>query len=95
MVIGDGEGVNIKINEIIIEQGLSKSETLQELAKLDGVYVPGVNKGVSKRVNKITEQLHNVIYTPIVSDKSYFKNTFIIEVARGCMNRCAFAQLLI
>ncbi len=85
MVIGDGEGVNIKINEII-EQGLSKSETLQELAKLDGVYVPGV----SKRVNKITEQLHNVIYTPIVSDKSYFKNTFIIEVARGCMNRCAF-----
>lgn len=85
MVIGDGEGVNIKINEII-EQGLSKSETLQELAKLDGVYVPGV----SKRVNKITAQLHNVIYTPIVSDKSYFKNTFIIEVARGCMNRCAF-----
>lgn len=85
MVIGDGEGVNIKINKII-EQGLSKNETLRELAKLDGVYVPGV----THTVKKITEKLNNVIYTPIVSDKSYFKNTFIIEVARGCMNRCAF-----
>lgn len=85
MVIGDGEGVNAKIIEII-ERGLSKSETLQELAKLEGVYVPGVNN----RVKKATEQLETVIYTPELSEKSYFKNTFIIEVARGCMNRCAF-----
>lgn len=31
-----------------------------------------------------------VIHTPILSEKSYFKDTFIVEVARGCMNRCAF-----
>lgn len=85
MVIGDGEGVNIEVNEII-ERGLSKNETLQELAKLEGVYVPEI----SNKVKKVTETLNNVIYTPIISDKSYFKNTFIIEVARGCMNRCAF-----
>lgn len=85
MVIGDGEGVNAKIIEII-EQGLSKAETLQELAKLEGVYVPGINS----KVKKTTEQLETVIYTPELSEKSYFKNTFIIEVARGCMNRCAF-----
>lgn len=85
MVIGDGEEVNNDINNILTQE-LSKAETLQKLAKLEGVYVPEI----TTKVKKVTATLNNVIYTPIVSDKSYFKNTFIIEVARGCMNRCAF-----
>lgn len=85
MIIGDGEGVNVEVIEIL-KQELDKQETLQKLAKVKGVYVPGVNG----KVEKVTECLNNVIYTPELSDKSYFKDTFIIEVARGCMNRCAF-----
>ena len=85
MMIGDGESC-LKSVLNILKQRLSKSETLLELSKIEGVYVPDI----SIKVKKVTECLDNVIYTPILSEKSYFKDTFIIEVARGCMNRCAF-----
>ena len=41
-------------------------------------------------MKKVTENLETVIYTPIISEESYFKDTFIIEVERGCYNRCGF-----
>lgn len=85
MMIGDGEE-NFKSVVKILAKGMNKAETLRELSGLEGIYVPSI----TTKVKKVTETLNNVIYTPIVSDKSYFKDTFIIEVARGCMNRCAF-----
>lgn len=85
MIIGDGESVFIKALEIL-KLKESKKRTLELLSKIEGVYVPYI----SETVVKATEKLNSVIYTPILSDKSYFKDTFIIEVARGCMNRCAF-----
>ena len=83
--IGDGEESFQKILEIL-KQKQSKSKTLEMLSKIEGVYVPGI----SKTVKRVTERLEDVIYTPILSEKSYFKDTFIVEVSRGCMNRCAF-----
>lgn len=82
MLIGDGE---VNFEQVLdILQNNSKEIALQKLANVEGVYIP------NRKVKKATTQLSNVIYTPILSDKSYFKDTFIIEVARGCMNRCAF-----
>ena len=83
MIIGDGEDVFNKALDIL-KLKLSKNETLNMLSELEGVYIP------SKTCQKASVSLNNVIYTPIISEKSYFKNTFIIEVSRGCMNRCAF-----
>ena len=85
MVIGDGEEL-VKDILKIISQNPDKKNLLIELSKLDGIYVPNI----TKKVKKVTEKLDNVIYSPVISDESYFKNTFIIELARGCMNRCAF-----
>ena len=85
MIIGDGESVFKQVLEIL-RQNKSKDETLNELSLVSGVYVPYI----TKTVQKVTESLDTVIYTPIISDKSYFKDTFIIELSRGCMNRCAF-----
>ena len=85
MIIGDGEIVFKQVLEVL-KSRKSKKETLEELSLLKGLYVPDV----TKKVEKITEPLNEVIYTPILSEESYFKDTFIIEVARGCMNRCAF-----
>ena len=82
MIIGDGESIFPKVLEII--KSNSKKDALEQLKNIDGIYFTGRN------TKKITENLENVIYTPIISNKSYFKDTFIIEVARGCMNRCAF-----
>lgn len=83
LILGDGEEVFKKVLDVIVLK-LSKSETLEKLAMLDGIYIPGIK---SKR--NITS-LNNVIYTPELNEQSYFKNTFIIELTRGCMNRCAF-----
>lgn len=86
LMLGDGENTFSQVLEVL-KQKLSKTDTLNELDKFEGVYIPCFNTNKKKRV---TASLNNVIYTPILTDKSYFKNTFIIEIARGCMNRCAF-----
>lgn len=85
MILGDGEEIFKQVLNIL-KENFSKNDTLEKLSKLEGIYIP--NK--TKTVKKVTEKLETVIYTPVLSDKSYFKDTFIIEVARGCMNRCAF-----
>ena len=82
MMIGDGEDSFKKVLEII--RNNPKTKALELLEKVEGIYIP------NKSVKKHTTNLNDVIYTPILSEKSYFKDTFIIEVARGCMNRCAF-----
>ena len=83
MMIGDGEESFKQVLDIL-KQNKDKKTTLELLAGIEGIYIP------DKPVKKATVSLNDVIYTPILSDKSYFKDTFIIEVARGCMNRCAF-----
>ena len=85
VILGDGEDSFIEVLEILKENH-SKSKTLEKLAEVEGVYVPTLNNPVKKA----TASLSDIIYTPVLSDKSYFKNTFIVEVSRGCMNRCAF-----
>lgn len=88
MIIGDGEELNAKAVNICKENiSKSKSEILSILAKEDGIYVPSVN---STSVNKVTKKLSECIYTPILSEKAFFKNTFIMEIERGCANMCGF-----
>ena len=85
MVIGDGEDLIKKIVYVLKKHSV-KADALKELSNYDGIYIPDI----TQRVKKVTEKLNNVIYSPVISDESYFKNTFITEVSRGCMNRCAF-----
>lgn len=85
MIIGDGEEVFNSVLDILMMK-YPKEKTLEKLSELDSVYVPKY----TNKTKRASVQLNNVIYTPVISDKSYFKNTFIIEVSRGCMNRCAF-----
>ena len=87
-VIGDGEDINIEITNILQKnKTLSKKEKLAILSKLDGIYVPSIKQ---KEVKKLTKRISECIYTPIISENAYFKNTFILEIERGCANRCAF-----
>ena len=89
MIIGDGEGLNTciinKIEELKRKE-YDKSGILKELSLIEGVWVPEYSKTVIKR----TQKLSQCVYTPIISDKSFFPNTYIIEVERGCANRCGF-----
>lgn len=85
VTMGDGETSFREILNILKEKR-PRAETLENLSKIEGVFVPGINTTVKKS----TVELSDVIYTPVLSSKSYFKDTFVIEVTRGCMNRCAF-----
>lgn len=87
-IIGDGEDINLEVVRICkINKDKPKNETLRLLNELDGVFVPSIDK---KQVTKLTKRLEECIYTPIISERAFFKNTFILEVARGCANRCGF-----
>ena len=87
-IIGDGEDVNIQVAKICKDnKEKSKDEILRLLNNVEGVYVP---KFCSTPVKKLTKRLSECIYTPILSEKAFFKNTFILELARGCSNRCGF-----
>lgn len=82
MMIGDGEQGFKKVLEIL--KNNNKKDALELIKDVEGIYIP------NHSVKKATVKLEDVIYTPIISEKGYFKDTFIVEVARGCMNRCAF-----
>ena len=86
-IIGDGEDINLQVVEICKNNvGKSKNEILEILSDIEGVYVPVYPKAVKKLTKKLTE----CIYTPVLSENAFFKNTFILEMSRGCANRCGF-----
>ena len=67
---------------------LSRDEILKQLSELDGIYVPKYKK---EKINIVRDDLSSqVVYTPILSDKSFFQDTFIIELERGCPKMCNF-----
>lgn len=88
IIIGDGEWVNIEAINICKEnKGKPKKEILEKLAPIEGIYVPSLEQG---QIQKVNCELTDCISTPILSEKSFFKNTYIVEIARGCANRCGF-----
>ena len=90
MIIGDGEIANTEAIKFLKDnKDLPKRNLLEELAKIDGIYVPSVNQ---EKILKNTCQINECIYTPILSDEAFFKNTFIVETSRGCANCCNFCM---
>lgn len=86
IIVGDGEDTNLSAIKICQEYR-DKKEALKKLSELDGIYVPSLEQ---KNVKKISCNLSECVYTPILTEESFFKNTFIVEIARGCSNRCGF-----
>ena len=100
--IGDSENLDTTVIDIIKNnKNLSKKEILEKLSTIEGIYVPSLTEfdvdnntvlmnGKPLEVQKITAKLDNCIATPVLSESSYFSNTYIIEIARGCAQRCGF-----
>ena len=65
----------------------SRDETLKKLSNYKGIYVPKYKK---EQVEITRDDITNPVYTPILSDKSFFKDTFVIELERGCPKMCNF-----
>ncbi len=87
-IIGDGEDLNLLVARICREnREKNRQEILRILSEIEGIYVPTVKQN---SVKKVTKRLDECIYTPVISENAFFKNTFIVEVERGCANRCGF-----
>ena len=88
VVIGDGENANKQVSEVIINmQGMPKNEILKEISKIDGIFVPSIKQ---EKVKKLSCQIKECLYIPILSEEAYFSNMFIVETSRGCANCCGF-----
>ena len=89
ILMGDGDELNKTVIDICKQAKLekkSKEEILKQLSEVEGIYVPTLKNKVKKICCNIKETVH----TPILSENSFFPKTFIIEVSRGCSNRCGF-----
>ena len=102
IMIGDGENSNEIIELLYNNKHLSKAETLQKLSELEGIYMPSLYdfeynedfsiKSISsdKKVKKITKKDLTCMFSPIVTENTMFSNNCLIEIARGCPQKCAF-----
>ncbi len=90
IAIGDAEPNIQQIFEQLRDNtAKSKQEKLKILANIDGVYIPSF-KNEKYRVKKAASGLEGCVATPILTEQSFFPNTFIVEVERGCPQSCAF-----
>ena len=100
IMIGDAESIDTRIVDFIKDnKHLPKQQILKILSEKEGIYVPSFTQyednivkinGAPLSVNKVSCSIDNTITTPVLSEKSFFSNTFIIEIARGCAQRCGF-----
>ncbi len=87
IMIGDAEPHIKEVFELLKNNSdKPKQEQLKLLSKIEGVYVPSMKT----KVKKVTTCLSKCVTTPILTEKSFFPNTYIIEIERGCPQNCAF-----
>lgn len=90
-IIGDGEDVIIEICDVMNQtKNLSRREKLEALSKLEGIWIKGVNNGVSKRVVQLKPETAPVRY-PIPFSSSV-QDRAVVEIRRGCGRMCRFCQ---
>lgn len=90
IMIGDAEPYINEVLEILKQNKTAeKNEKLQLLSKIEGIYVPSL-KNENTKIRKITYPLKDCTSTPILTEGSFFPNTYIIEIERGCPQNCRF-----
>src|SRR5512134_3464359 len=94
LLVGDGEEAVLEIlscAEAWKERKGKRRELLEGLARIDGVYVPGVSAGVSRRVLPDLSR-SPLLPAPILPSMRVVHDRLSIEISRGCTRGCRFCQ---
>ena len=108
MVIGDGEEVIIPILETLAGcRGGGKKAFLDEIAGLDGIYIPSRYKYYytgSGQIEKIDPpdrvkkavaadlDRHDIVTRPVIPNIKPVHDRYAVEIMRGCGRGCRFCQ---
>ncbi|MDI6704036.1 MAG: radical SAM protein [bacterium] len=89
-VLGEGEEVIQEVLDIYKEERGSKKGLLQNLSKIEGVYVPTISCNFPIKRRLIRSLDNYPVVSSIISPNTEFSNMFLIEVTRGCSFGCRF-----
>ena len=94
LFVGESEGVFRKIALAVRSawlSGWSRSETLEEVSGFPGVLVPGRKQRVQRQVFMGSGRyLPRPVHSAFVSSRSVFRDSFLVEINRGCPYGCRF-----
>ena len=93
--IGDGEEAISSLADVLIaskREGISRRDTLERIAAIDGMFVPGVSKGKVRRA--VIDSLETAFFptkVQIPNIEAVFQRA-VLEIFRGCTRGCRFCQ---
>ena len=91
---GDGEEAVLEIISAVEarkERGTTRQELLEELARIPGVYVPGISSSVFRRILPDLAR-SPLIKSPILPSMRVIHDRLNVEISRGCTRGCRFCQ---
>ena len=94
LLVGDGEEAVLEILSSVEEWKERKGtrrDLLEGLSRIEGVYVPGVSAGVSRRVLPDLAR-SPLLPAPILPSMRVVHDRLSIEISRGCTRGCRFCQ---
>jgi len=97
LCIGDGEILAPKALRIIGEAkkaGKNKAEILEQIAKLEGFYVPAIHREIKSVKRTYLEKLAKELFPTknLIANMPLVHDRFCVEVMRGCTQGCRFCQ---
>ena len=95
IILGEAEEVLPKVVDIVSSYG-NPRESLEELSKIKGIYVPSIHdkpveKAVAEDLNLLPYPTAQVFSVDNRKEfKPVFEDSFLLEVSRGCPKGCRF-----
>jgi radical SAM superfamily enzyme YgiQ (UPF0313 family) len=93
IIIGEGEGVVCDIGmvwEKLLRRSSLKEDRIATLAKISGIYVPGLQQTLPIKRRITTGEAFSPAKTQVLTKDTEFSDTLVIEVSRGCPWGCRF-----
>lgn len=90
-LVGESELLFAPVTDILIQYAIkkkSREDALRALSLIEGVDVPGFNDVISAQAVSCIDAVDSS--SCIVTPHTEFRDTFLIELARGCYHGCKF-----